>query len=103
MPWIDLFWWGVRVTSRNLRSVSVKDADRVTICTHHTDRKDPTNRNTLCPGVIMRCTLRMCWEYGLLVLMTVFTDFTIRKLLLTVRKGAAVLEVTGRFAYESFR
>ena len=43
--------------TRNLRSVSMK----------HTDR---TNRNTLCPDVITRCTLRMCSEYELLAMLT---------------------------------
>ena len=28
------------------------------------DRTDRTNRNALCPHVIMRCTLRMCSAYG---------------------------------------
>ena len=45
----------------NLRSVSIK----------HTDC---TNRNTLCPDVITRCTLRMCSEYELLAMLTVCTE-----------------------------
>ena len=47
--------------TRNLRSVSIK----------HTDC---TNRNTLCPDVITRCTLRMCSEYELLAMLTVCTE-----------------------------
>ena len=31
---------------------------------------DRTNRNTLCPYVIVRCTLRMCSEFGLLAMLT---------------------------------
>ena len=37
-------------------------------------RKDRTNRNTLCPDVIMRYTLRMCSEYELLLMLTVCTE-----------------------------
>ena len=63
----------------------------------HTDRTDRTNRSTLCPDVIMRCTLRMCSEYGLLAMLTVCTERTIRQLLLTVRNSAAVLDMTVHF------
>ena len=42
------------------------------------NRTDRTNRNILCPYVIMRCTLRMCSEYGLLTMLTVCTERTIR-------------------------
>ena len=31
---------------------------------------DRTNRNTLCPYVILRCALRMCSEFGLLAMLT---------------------------------
>ena len=52
---------------------------------------------TLCSDVIMRCTLRLCAEYGLLVMLTVcIEERTIRRLLLTVRNSAAVLDMTGR-------
>ena len=51
-----------------IRSVSIK----------HTDR---TNHNTPCPDVIMRRTLRMCSEYGLLAMLMVCTERTIRQLL----------------------
>ena len=62
------------------------------------DRTDRTNRNILCgPDVIRLCTLRMCSEYGLLVLLTVCTERTIRTLFLTVRKSAAVL---GRIGHD---
>ena len=50
--------WHIR---RNLRSVSIRHLDR-------------TNRNTLCPDVITRCTLRMCSEYELLSKLTVCTE-----------------------------
>ena len=53
---------------------------------------DRTTRDTLCPDVIMRCTLRMCSEYGPLAMLTVCTERTIRQLLLTVRNSAAVLD-----------
>ena len=40
---------------------------------------------TLCSGVIMRCTLRLCAEYGLLAMLTVcIEERTIRQLLLTI-------------------
>ena len=42
------------------------------------NRTDRTNRNILCPYVIMRCTLGMCSEYGLLTMLTVCTERTIR-------------------------
>ena len=45
---------------------------------------DCTTRDTLCPDVIRRCTLRMC------SILTVCTERTIRQLLLTVRNSAAV-------------
>ena len=38
--------------------------------------------NTLCPDVVLRCTLRMYSEYGPLAILTVSTDRTIRQLLL---------------------
>ena len=38
--------------------------------------------------------LRMCSEYGLLVMLTVFMERTIRQLLVTVRNSAAVLDMT---------
>ena len=53
-----------------------------------------TDRNTLCSDVIMRCTLRMCSEYGPLATLTVCTECTIRQLLLTVRNSATVLDMT---------
>ena len=53
---------------------------------------DRTNRNTLCPDVIMKCTLRMGSEYGLLAMLTVCTERKIRQLLLTVRNSAAILD-----------
>ena len=62
--------------------------------TIRTDRTDRTNRNTLCCDVIMRCTLRMCSEYGPLATLTVCTECTIRQLLLTVRNSATVLDMT---------
>ena len=37
-------------------------------------RKDRTNRNTQCPDVIMRYTLRICSEYELLSMLTVCTE-----------------------------
>ena len=60
------------------------------------DRTDRTNRNTVCSDVIMRCTLRMCSEYGPLAILTVCTERTIRQLLLTVRNSATVLDSTER-------
>ena len=57
-------------------------------------KTDRTNRNTLCSDVIMRCTLRMCSEYGPLATLTVYTECTIRQLLLTVRNSATVLDMT---------
>ena len=52
---------------------------------------------TLCSDVIIRCTLRLCAEYGLLAMLTVcLEERTIRQLLLTVRNSAAVLDMTGR-------
>ena len=59
------------------------------------DRADRTNRSTLCSDVIMRCTLRMCSEYGRLATLTVCTERTIRQLLFTVRNSVTVLEMTG--------
>ena len=59
-----------------------------------TIRRDRTDRNTLCSDVIMRCTLRMCSEYGPLATLTVCTERTIRQLLLTVRNSATVLDIT---------
>ena len=67
-------------TSLSIRTVTIR-----------TDRKD---RNTLCPDVIMRCTLRMCSKYGPLATLTVCTERTIRQLLLTVRNSATVLDMT---------
>ena len=61
---------------------------------------DRTNRNTLCPDVIMKCTLRMCSEYGLLAMMTVCTERKIHQLLLTVRNSAAILD--GKVLLSSF-
>jgi len=58
------------------------------------DRTDRTNRNTLCSDVIMRCTLRMCSEYGPLATLTVCSERTIRQLLFTVRNSATVLDMT---------
>ena len=49
------------ITRNYLRSVSIKHMDR-------------TNRNTLCPDVITRCTPRMCSEYELLAMLTVCTQ-----------------------------
>ena len=49
------------ITRNYLRSVSIKHMDR-------------TNRNTLCPDVITRCTPRMCSEYELLAILTVCTE-----------------------------
>ena len=60
------------------------------------DRTDRTNRNTVCSDVIMRCTLRMCSEYGPLAILTVCTERTIRQLLFTVRNSATVLDSTER-------
>ena len=59
-----------------------------------TIRTDRTDGNTLCSDVIMRCTLRMCSEYGPLATLTVCTECTIRQLLLTVRNSATVLDMT---------
>ena len=59
-----------------------------------TIRTDRTGRNTLCSDVIMRCTLRMCLEYGPLAKLTVCTERMIRQLFLTVRNIATVLDVT---------
>ena len=59
-----------------------------------TIRTDRTDGNTLCSDVIMRCTLRMCSEYGPLATLTVYTECTIRQLLLTVRNSATVLDMT---------
>ena len=70
-------------TSLSIRTVTIR-----------TDRTDRTNRNTLCSDVIMRCTLRMCSEYGPLATPTVCTERTIRQLLLTVRNSATVLDMT---------
>ena len=54
-----------------------------------------TDRNTLCSDVIMRCTLRMCSEYGPLATLTVCTERAIRQLLLKVRNNSAtVLDMT---------
>ena len=60
------------------------------------DLTDRTNRNTLCSDVIMRCTLRMCSEYGPLATLTVCTERAIRQLLLTVRNSPTVLDMTER-------
>ena len=60
------------------------------------DLTDRTNRNTLCSDVIMRCTLRMCSEYGPLATLTACTEHAIRKLLLTVRNSPTVLDMTER-------
>ena len=49
----------------------------------------------LCSDVIMRCTLRMCSEYGPLATLTVCTERTIRHLLFKVRNSATVLGMTG--------
>ena len=75
-----------------IRSVSMK----------HTDGYDPDGSyepsaycNTLCPEAIMRCTLRMCSEYGLLTMLTVCTERMIRQLLLTVPNSAAVVDMIG--------
>ena len=57
-------------------------------------KTDRTNRNTLCSDVIMRCTLRMCSEYGPLATLTVCTQRTIRKLLLRVRNSATLSDMT---------
>ena len=59
-------------------------------------KTDRTNRNTLCSDVIMRCTLRMCSEYGPLATLTACTEHAIRKLLLTVRNSPTVLDMTER-------
>jgi len=71
-------------TALSIRTVTIR-----------TDRTDRTNRNTLCSDVIMRCTLRMCSEYGPIATLTVCTERTIRQLLLTVRNSATVLDMTG--------
>ena len=47
---------------------------------HVTIRTDRTNLNTACPDVIMRCTLRMCSEYGLLATLTLCMERTILQL-----------------------
>ena len=47
---------------------------------HVTIRTDHTNLNTPCPDVIMRCTLRMCSEYGLLATPTFCMERTILEL-----------------------
>ena len=52
------------------------------------NRTDRTNRNILCPYVIMRCTLGMCSEYGLLAMLTVCTERTIRQLLAPQQCGS---------------
>ena len=57
-------------------------------------KTDRTNRNTLCSDVIMRCTLRMCSEYGPLATLTVCTQRTIRQLLLRVRNSATLSDMT---------
>ena len=59
-----------------------------------TIRTDRTDRNTLCSDVIMRCTLRMCSEYGPLATLTVCTQSTIRQLLLRVRNSATLSDMT---------
>ena len=88
-----------------IRTVSISDglyraydpstALSIRTITIRTDRVDRTNRNTLCSDVIMRCTLRMCSEYGPLATLTVCTERTIRQLLLTARNSATVLDMTG--------
>ena len=72
-------------TALSIRTVTIR-----------TDRTDRTNRNTLCSDVIMRCTLRMCSEYGPLATLTVCTERAIRQLLLTVRNSPTVLDMTER-------
>ena len=61
-----------------------------------TIRTDRTDRNTLCSDVIMRCTLRMCSDYGPLAKLTVCTERTIRQLPITVRNSVTVLGMTGK-------
>ena len=60
-----------------------------------TIRTDRTDRTTPCSDVIMRCTLRMCSEYGPLATLMVCTERTIRQLLSTVRNSVTVLDMTG--------
>ena len=70
--------------TRNLRSVSIK----------HTDC---TNRNTLCPDVITRCTLRMCSEYELLAMLTVCTERKLLKLFRLKMVIDSIIEMPSRF------
>ena len=72
------------ITRSYLRSVSIK----------HTDR---TNRNTLCPDVITRCTLRMCSEYELLAMLTVCTERKLLKLLRLKMVIDSIIEMPSRF------
>ena len=72
------------ITRNYLRSVSIKHMDR-------------TNRNTLCPDVITRCTPRMCSEYELLAMLTVCTERKLLKLFSLKMVIDSIIEMPSRF------
>ena len=68
----------------------------LSVSIEHADRMDRTNRNTLSPAVIMRCTLGMCSEYRLFSSNVdgLYGEYDPSTAGLTLRNSVAVLDRT---------